>query len=368
MKVSCVMKKRFLTRAFKVFAPVLIMSMLCMNVMASSAEEHAARQPDYARKGSVTVDIREADGSAVGGGTITLIPAADAVYEDGDNFFAFNEDFKDCGADLQRIDLEESGAPGLAEELAAWAEEKGLAGTEKEIDASGRAVFADLSLGLYLFIQKTPADGYECVRPFLVTVPMWNGEELVYDVEAGPKPGTATGLDFIEPFVKKVLVVKKGKPKKEETFKFLMVPDQKDQPMPELEGIVKDPATGALTVVHGPGSFSFGKIWFGSEDVGKTYVYTFSEIIEQKTGITYDKTIYVMTVRVEKNADSGNIECSVSYSEKGGEKIPEIVFTNVFDTPPDIPQTGQLWWPVPVLAIAGVIFLGIGLIQRRRPE
>lgn len=78
---------------------------------------------------------------------------------------------------------------------------------------SGRAVFEDLPLGLYMFIQETAADGYECVRPFLVTVPLWNGEELVYDVEAGPKPGTATGLAFIEPFAEKVLVVKKGKPK-----------------------------------------------------------------------------------------------------------------------------------------------------------
>lgn len=137
--------------------------------------------------------------------------------------------------------------------------------------------------------------------------------------------------------------------------------------MPELEGIVKDPETGAITVMHGPGSFSFGKIWFGPEDIGKTYVYTFSEIIEQKPGITYDKTIYVMTVRIEKNAGSGNIECSVSYSEKGGKKIPKILFTNVYRKP-GIPETGQLWWPVPVLAIAGIIFLGIGLIQRRRPE
>lgn len=135
MKVSCVMKKRFLTRAFSMIAPVLIVSMLCMNVMASSAEEHAARQPDYTRKGSVTVDIREADGSAVGGGTISLIPVAEAVYEDGNNFFVFTEDFEGCGADLQTIELEESGAPELAGELAAWAEQKGLKGTEKEIDA-----------------------------------------------------------------------------------------------------------------------------------------------------------------------------------------------------------------------------------------
>ncbi len=38
------------------------------------------------------------------------------------------------------------------------------------------------------------------------------------------------------------------------------------------------------------------------------------------------------------------------------------------DTKPDngtkIPQTGQLWWPVPVLAFAGLVSLIIGLRRR----
>ena len=35
-----------------------------------------------------------------------------------------------------------------------------------------------------------------------------------------------------------------------------------------------------------------------------------------------------------------------------------------------LPQTGQLWWPVPVLALGGMIFVGIGfcLISRSKKE
>lgn len=33
---------------------------------------------------------------------------------------------------------------------------------------------------------------------------------------------------------------------------------------------------------------------------------------------------------------------------------------------PDLPQTGQLWWPVAVLMFAGVCFIGVGIIRRRK--
>ena len=37
------------------------------------------------------------------------------------------------------------------------------------------------------------------------------------------------------------------------------------------------------------------------------------------------------------------------------------------DTPAKqtLPQTGQLWWPVPVLIAAGLLFVVIGLVRRR---
>lgn len=33
---------------------------------------------------------------------------------------------------------------------------------------------------------------------------------------------------------------------------------------------------------------------------------------------------------------------------------------------PDLPQTGQLWWPVYVLGVAGICFIFVGIIQRRK--
>lgn len=39
--------------------------------------------------------------------------------------------------------------------------------------------------------------------------------------------------------------------------------------------------------------------------------------------------------------------------------------TNVWKT---VPQTGQLWWPVTVLTVAGLVLLCLGLIRRRRRD
>ena len=46
---------------------------------------------------------------------------------------------------------------------------------------------------------------------------------------------------------------------------------------------------------------------------------------------------------------------------KAGASIPP----SVPPTPPHLPQTGQLWWPVPVLLGCGVVCLLIGGIRRR---
>ncbi len=64
-----------------------------------------------------------------------------------------------------------------------------------------------------------------------------------------------------------------------------------------------------------------------------------------------------------------------------GNKTPPPVNTPQLSGPPDeielddldvplgdLPQTGQLWWPVPMLAGAGVLLLLAGLIQHRRGE
>ena len=72
---------------------------------------------------------------------------------------------------------------------------------------------------------------------------------------------------------------------------------------------------------------------------------------------------------VEKNIpDSYRVEYS-----KNGEKIYIVNYVKDSETPdPDkpekLPQMGQLWWPVPILCMLGLLSVTLGLIRRKNGE
>ena len=174
-------------RGIAFLAAMLMIMMVSVTVPAS--DEHALKQPDYNRKGSVSVTIKTASGEKVGGGKLTLYRVADAKYDNGNNIFVLTPEFAGSKADLTKIETETNGAPQLAKDLEKYVVEKKISGTEKAVDQkSATAAFSDLSLGVYLCVQTEAPEGYEPIAPFCVTVPFWDGKTLLYDVDASPKP------------------------------------------------------------------------------------------------------------------------------------------------------------------------------------
>ena len=51
--------------------------------------------------------------------------------------------------------------------------------------------------------------------------------------------------------------------------------------------------------------------------------------------------------------------------EKTQEELNEKEYTTSSGGGKKLPQTGQLWWPVPVLACAGLGCIAVGLFRRR---
>lgn len=60
------------------------------------------------------------------------------------------------------------------------------------VDNDGNAVFEDLELGLYLVAQTKASAGYKAVNPFLVSLPLAEDGQWLYDVDASPKVGAYT--------------------------------------------------------------------------------------------------------------------------------------------------------------------------------
>lgn len=46
-------------------------------------------------------------------------------------------------------------------------------------------------------------------------------------------------------------------------------------------------------------------------------------------------------------------------------KTPSNPPVNPPSKPPKLPQTGQYWWPVPVLLASGLLLVAVGLVRRR---
>jgi hypothetical protein len=136
-----------------------------------------------ATTGSITVTMRDTDsGAVVPGGKLLCREAARPAVQDGKSVWAYNEAFSGCG-----LSLEDPGSAALAEGLSDYAKKKNIPGRELAVGSDGRASFRNLTPGLYLITQVTPAQNYDPVRPFLVSIPMTTGGTRVYDVDASPK-------------------------------------------------------------------------------------------------------------------------------------------------------------------------------------
>ncbi|MCD8221357.1 MAG: hypothetical protein LUD07_04010 [Clostridiales bacterium] len=145
-----------------------------------------ASVPDTTRTGSITVTmVSESTGAAVSGGTLTAYQVGSVYEDDGNYSYVLTDVFAGSGVSLTDLDTQDLSV--LAATLSEYVSDNSLEGTTVTIGSDGIATFSGLTLGLYLMVQHTSATGYYAVSPFLVTVPMLNGEEYIYDVDAAPK-------------------------------------------------------------------------------------------------------------------------------------------------------------------------------------
>ena len=119
----------------------------------------------------------------------------------------------------------------------------------------------------------------------------------------------------------------------------------------------------------GEGPVDFGPLKFTAAEVGKMYEYTIREVKGTAARYTYDTAVYHLTIRV-LSADGGkSIIVTNILTDANGKSVSEAVFRNTYDggeTPPEIPRTGQRWWPVLLMLPAGLLLAALGVFFLRR--
>ena len=342
----------------------LVLCMLfCMHgaVFAVQSEPLAA-QPDLMRDGSITVHLDTVNETPVTDGYAELLLVSSLLNGPNGAYFEPNAAFGTLPFDPVAV-LDEPDTPKTLAELA---KQNGVPYTEAPF-VQGVAKFATVAPGLYLVMQDGSSETYTTMQPALVLVPEMRDGTYIYDVDCYPKPVTERGAIEIEIEAEKKIINRGGATPADTEFSFILTPGTAEQPMPKTENSQVDPRSGAAVVSRkGAGVVSFGVLSLGKQDIGKTYRYTIHEVKGTAQYFTYDVSVFTLTVAV---TDSGNGEpkASVTLTDENGKSADRAVFTNIYAPPekPEIPRTGQLWWPVVVLAFFGFLLLILGFGRRR---
>ena len=197
----------------------------------------------------------------------------------------------------------------LAEKLDAFVSQHSVPSTKITTNSEGTALCSQLPLGLYFVKQSGLAEGFAPCTPFLVTVPNEKDGEYVYEINASPKTEVAR-----------------------------------------------------LT------SITIKKVWntdASTESADSVTVQLLRNGNAIKTATLNEKNNWQVTYIDMPESDAYSIkEIDVPKGFTATYKQNGYVFT-VTNTSTLI-QTGQLTWPIPVLAVGGMILIAVGITLLRK--
>lgn len=366
-------------------------------VVAAPLTVGAEQLPDLKKPGSITVQMNDGN-TPVAREELTLTRVADAISKnDGDPAA------KDRGYALKCTDqfsAEQALVDSLtadtidesAKQIHGYAMENNIAGTSAVADESGTVQFSSLSAGLYLIWNSKAPAGYQTIDPFLVTIPVKNENGFIYDVNASPKMEVLSEFAAVvvsDPPVQKV--IEGDNPPRVDRFLFMMKRLDSSSPLPVNDnGHVLSIDGDTMTLyANGAEKVEIGTFTFTQEG---NYYYEVSEVNNGLEGYSYDDHVYWYKYEVRRDetgkklmvnrflVKNGGAEGETTYDANKVSDTVVFTFTNTYhkksepvpaktgsDQPKKLlPHTGQLWWPVMVLAAAGVICIVGGLLTSAR--
>lgn len=276
-----------------------ILMMICFFSCTLGIQGAYFNEIDFDSKGSLTLSFQDA---TIDTGEFTLYQVG-TIDETGNSLgFIYTDEFKHSEMPLDNLK-----ADGLAAYLANYTVGH-LEGMIQPIK-QGQVVWNDLELGLYLVVQTENANGYYGIDPFLVSLPLEDKvkDQWIYDVDASPK-------------MKPTPIVPSDT---ELTVKKVWIDEESQRPKQIHVTLYRD-------------QIAYEKIVLNQDN---NWQYTWKNLSDN----------YIWTVK-ETIVPEGYI---VSYNQY--ENV--VVITNTGD---ELINTGQLKWPIPVLAISGIMLFSLG--------
>ena len=280
---------------------------VCVTILLLLTCSHTVFAEDFdkSKTGSVSVTlIEQKQNEPIVGAELSVYYVATVAINSSGNL---SYAFTDAFEDSE-INIDD---PSIATKLDAFVLEHNVSSVKVTTNENGTATCKDLALGLYFIRQTGAVEGFAPCTPFMVTLPVKNAEGYVYDVNASPKTEVARLTSIT---IKKVW----------NTDKSTEATDSVTVQLLRNGNVVK---TATLNAQNN---------WQVSyTDMPESDAYSIKEVnVPKGFTATYQQNGYVFTV------------------------------TNTST----LIQTGQLMWPIPVLAISGMLLIavGIALLKKKR--
>ena len=139
----------------------------------------------YSETGSVTVALEDGvNGTSINDVEFELIQIGNVV----DGLYEYTEDFSDEKTDLNKVEKADE-MEELAIRLNKIANENKITGISDITDNTGKLVFKELKVGIYL-LRVTDYNEYEYVEPTLISIPTYDEDvqnSMNFDVTVIPK-------------------------------------------------------------------------------------------------------------------------------------------------------------------------------------
>lgn len=224
----------------------------------------------------------------------------------------------------------------------------------------GELSFPGLEAGLYLVLaDRTGVGGYTYIfSPTLLALPSQSGGLWEYDVTASVKPERVPGAGS-------------GQPTSYQAVKrWADLDHEEERPDHVTVEILKDGVHDSTQILSRRNNWTCrwsdeggdGSWLVAERDIAKGYTVT----AIREGGVFVVTNSYTEDLGEGEAPEGGSPGVSPSPGEPSAEIPEESTPANGGPSSPGLPQTGQLWWPVPLMSGLGLVLFGVGYAMRRK--